>query len=85
MCNAKKFQVVTTRDPQRIEGWTNHISGAAALLEHRGDKDTPVGLGLFLHLRYQIVRVCYWSKTRRLTLRRLSAVCNAMHGYPSPL
>lgn len=51
-------QVITSRTLRSIEKWTNHIYGAAALLELRGaeqlqDED---GLKLFVQLRFQIVR-----------------------------
>ncbi|KAJ5404321.1 hypothetical protein N7509_004192 [Penicillium cosmopolitanum] len=52
------YEVITSRAPQSIQGWTNHICGAAALLEHRGfaQMTTVMGVRLFLHLRYQIIR-----------------------------
>lgn len=52
-------QVVTSRAPQDIDLWTNHINGAMALLEMRGPDqlNTETGLRLFMHLRYQIVRL----------------------------
>ncbi|KAB8274354.1 hypothetical protein BDV30DRAFT_209297 [Aspergillus minisclerotigenes] len=54
------FEVVTSRAPGNIEKWTNHIYGAAALLEVRGpeqlqDED---GLKLFVQLRFQIIICC---------------------------
>ncbi|KAJ5155805.1 hypothetical protein N7492_008608 [Penicillium capsulatum] len=52
------YELVVSRAPQGMDGWINHIIGAAALLEHRGDKGSPAGLSLFLHLRYQIVISC---------------------------
>lgn len=52
-------QLVTARAPKDIALWTNHISGATALLDLRGTDQlkTEAGIRLFLHLRYQIVRV----------------------------
>ncbi|CAI7661086.1 unnamed protein product [Penicillium glandicola] len=49
-----------SRAPQGIEGWTNHICGAAALLQHRGlsQFQSETGIRLFLHLRYQIIISC---------------------------
>lgn len=51
-------QVVTSRGARFIDNWTNHINGAAALLELRGVEQLQEeqGLQLFLQLRYQIVR-----------------------------
>ncbi|KAE8377829.1 hypothetical protein BDV26DRAFT_203420 [Aspergillus bertholletiae] len=54
------FEVITSRAPGNIEKWTNHIYGAAALLEVRGpeqlqDED---GLKLFVQLRFQIIISC---------------------------
>nr|UPX44848.1 hypothetical protein FAC5L9_11 [Penicillium camemberti] len=53
------YEVVTSRAPQDIDLWTNHINGAMALLEMRGPDqlNTETGLLLFMHLRYQIVRL----------------------------
>lgn len=49
--------MVTSRAPEDIESWTNHINGATALLEMRGTDQlkSETGLRLFLHLRYQVV------------------------------
>ncbi|KAJ5085245.1 hypothetical protein N7532_010016 [Penicillium argentinense] len=60
------YEVVVSRAPQGIEGWTNHISGAAALLEHRGftQMTSEVGVRLFLHLRYQIINSCLQRDVR---------------------
>ncbi|KAJ5304021.1 uncharacterized protein N7443_003681 [Penicillium atrosanguineum] len=54
------YEIVISRAPQGIEGWTNHICGAAALLEHRGVSQlrNELGIRLFLHLRYQIIISC---------------------------
>lgn len=51
-------QVITSRAPRNIKNWTNHIHGAASLLKLRGPDQfmTEEGLGLFLQLRFQIVR-----------------------------
>ncbi|KAH8694179.1 hypothetical protein BGW36DRAFT_430199 [Talaromyces proteolyticus] len=60
------YEIVTSRTPQGIEAWTNHIHGAAALLEHRGIQQlqTEVGIRLFLHLRYQIIISCLQRDVR---------------------
>ncbi|KAL4946611.1 hypothetical protein BDV06DRAFT_231728 [Aspergillus oleicola] len=54
------YEIVISRTPQGISGWTNHIRGAAALLEHRGlsQLQSEAGVRLFLHLRYQIIISC---------------------------
>ncbi|KAL4960396.1 Zn(II)2Cys6 transcription factor [Aspergillus stella-maris] len=54
------YELVISRAPQGIDGWTNHIRGAAALLEHRGlgQLQSEAGVRLFLHLRYQIIISC---------------------------
>ncbi|KAJ5419248.1 uncharacterized protein N7487_002798 [Penicillium crustosum] len=54
------YEIVVSRAPQGIEGWTNHICGAAALLKHRGatQLQSEVGIRLFIHLRYQIIISC---------------------------
>ncbi|PWY88786.1 C6 finger domain protein [Aspergillus sclerotioniger CBS 115572] len=51
------FEVVTSRGARAIDNWTNHIDGAAALLELRGVEQLQEeqGLQLFLKLRYQIL------------------------------
>ncbi|KAJ5131358.1 uncharacterized protein N7515_007397 [Penicillium bovifimosum] len=51
------YEVVTSRAPEDIDSWTNHINGATALLDLRGVEQlkSDAGLRLFLHLRYQIV------------------------------
>jgi hypothetical protein len=83
-------QVVTSRAPQDIDLWTNHINGAMALLEMRGPDQlkTETGLRLFMHLRYQIV--CSSPQlvisVRPLTSAplRSSAACNETFESPSP-
>ncbi|GKZ33737.1 hypothetical protein AbraIFM66950_003769 [Aspergillus brasiliensis] len=54
------YEVITSRGSRFIDNWTNHISGAAALLELRGVEQLqdPDGLQLFLQLRYQIIISC---------------------------
>lgn len=54
------FEVVTSRAPGNIEKWTNHIYGAAALLEVRGAEQLrdENGLKLFVQLRFQIIISC---------------------------
>ncbi|KAL4796718.1 hypothetical protein BDV19DRAFT_387910 [Aspergillus venezuelensis] len=54
------YELVISRAPQGIDGWTSHIRGAAALLEHRGlgQLQSETGVRLFLHLRYQIIISC---------------------------
>ncbi|RDK43167.1 C6 finger domain protein [Aspergillus phoenicis ATCC 13157] len=54
------FEVITSRGSRFITNWTNHITGAAALLELRGVEQLqdPDGLQLFLQLRYQIIISC---------------------------
>lgn len=51
--------MITSRAPESIDSWTNHINGATALLDLRGTDQfkTRTGLRLFLYLRYQIVSV----------------------------
>ncbi|KAJ5991609.1 hypothetical protein N7522_011816 [Penicillium canescens] len=60
------YEIVISRAPQGIESWTNHISGAAALLEYRGLGQllTEAGVRLFLHLRYQIIISCLQRDVR---------------------
>ncbi|KAJ5764977.1 hypothetical protein N7520_004536 [Penicillium odoratum] len=60
------YEVVTSRAPQDIDLWTNHINGATALLEMRGPDQlkTETGLRLFMHLRYQIIISCMQRDTR---------------------
>ncbi|KAJ5259420.1 hypothetical protein N7478_012401 [Penicillium angulare] len=60
------YEIVTSRAPQDIDSWTNHIRGATALLEMRGPEqlNTEAGLRLFLHLRYQIVVSCMQRDAR---------------------
>ncbi|KAJ5314611.1 Histidine phosphatase superfamily clade-1 [Penicillium atrosanguineum] len=60
------YEVVTSRAPQDIDLWTNHINGATALLDLRGTDQlkTEAGLRLFLHLRYQIIISCIQRDTR---------------------
>lgn len=82
-------QVVTSRAPQDIDLWTNHINGAMALLEMRGPDqlNTETGLRLFMHLRYQIVRLspqfAFLVRPLTSTLLRSSAVCNETSESPS--
>ncbi|RHZ59021.1 Zn(II)2Cys6 transcription factor [Aspergillus thermomutatus] len=54
------FEVVTSRTTQNIEKWTNHIRGAAAILELRGPEQVQneEGLKLFIQLRFQIITSC---------------------------
>ncbi|KAJ5167337.1 uncharacterized protein N7482_006118 [Penicillium canariense] len=60
------YEVVTSRAPRDIDQWTNHITGATALLDLRGTEQlkTEIGLRLFLHLRYQIVISCIQRDAR---------------------
>ncbi|KAJ5819214.1 hypothetical protein N7474_004805 [Penicillium riverlandense] len=60
------YELVTSRTTQGIEGWSNHIRGAAALLELRGTKqlETFIGMRLFMHLRYQIILSCIQRDVR---------------------
>ncbi|KAJ5578587.1 uncharacterized protein N7459_007551 [Penicillium hispanicum] len=60
------YEIITSRAPRDMELWTNHISGATALLELRGPDQlgTEAGLRLFLHLRYQIIVSCIQRDTR---------------------
>ncbi|KAH8429773.1 Zn(II)2Cys6 transcription factor [Aspergillus melleus] len=60
------YEIVVSRAPQSIEGWTNHIGGAAALLEYRGfgQLRSEAGIRLFLHLRYQIIISCLQRDVR---------------------
>ncbi|KAJ5788962.1 transcriptional regulator family: Fungal Specific TF [Penicillium psychrosexuale] len=61
-----KYEVISSRAPKEIESWTNHISGAMALLDLRGaDKlKTDTDLRLFLYLRYQITISCLQRDVR---------------------
>ncbi|KAH2754531.1 hypothetical protein KXV94_000945 [Aspergillus fumigatus] len=54
------FEVVTSRTTQNIEKWTNHLRGAAAILELRGPEQVQneEGLKLFVQLRFQIITSC---------------------------
>lgn len=54
------FEVITSRSIMSIEKWTNHIKGAAALLELRGPEhlQSEEGLKLFVQLRFQIITSC---------------------------
>ncbi|KAL4860662.1 hypothetical protein BDV12DRAFT_191572 [Aspergillus spectabilis] len=54
------FEVITSRSIKSIEKWTNHIYGAAALLELRGPEHLQAeeGLKLFVQLRFQIIISC---------------------------
>ncbi|PLB50897.1 hypothetical protein P170DRAFT_446099 [Aspergillus steynii IBT 23096] len=60
------YELVVSRAPQCTERWTNHISGAAALLEYRGfgQLRNEAGVRLFLHLRYQIIMSCLQRDVR---------------------
>ncbi|PYH45711.1 Zn(II)2Cys6 transcription factor [Aspergillus saccharolyticus JOP 1030-1] len=60
------FEVVSSRAPQNLDNWTNHISGAAALLELRGVEQLQraEGLKLFLQLRFQIIISCLQREAR---------------------
>ncbi|KAJ5711919.1 hypothetical protein N7488_006075 [Penicillium malachiteum] len=60
------YEIVVSRAPQDIALWTNHISGATALLELRGPDQlkNEAGLRLFLHLRYQIIISCMQRDAR---------------------
>lgn len=66
-------QVITSRSIMSIEKWTNHIKGAAALLELRGPEhlQSEEGLKLFVQLRFQIVCLGdFPSTTRELTFMK---------------
>ncbi|KAJ5161914.1 hypothetical protein N7492_007306 [Penicillium capsulatum] len=54
------YEIITARSTHDIDLWTNHISGATALLDLRGTDqlNTEAGLRLFIHLRYQIIISC---------------------------
>ncbi|RLL97115.1 hypothetical protein CFD26_106349 [Aspergillus turcosus] len=54
------FEVVTSRTTQNIEKWTNHLRGAAAILELRGPEQVQneEGLKLFVQLRFLIITSC---------------------------
>ncbi|KAI9373098.1 hypothetical protein BJX61DRAFT_403394 [Aspergillus egyptiacus] len=54
------FEVITSRSIKSIEKWTNHIYGAATLLELRGPEQlqSEDGLKLFVQLRFQIIISC---------------------------
>ncbi|KAJ5365711.1 hypothetical protein N7517_008597 [Penicillium concentricum] len=60
------YEVITSRAPENIDSWTNHINGATALLDIRGPDQlkTNAGLRLFLHLRYQIIVSCLQRDAR---------------------
>ncbi|CAG8234513.1 unnamed protein product [Penicillium salamii] len=60
------YEVVTSRAPEDIDSWTNHINGATALLDIRGTDQlkTETGLRLFLHLRYQVIISCLQRDAR---------------------
>ncbi|PYI04189.1 C6 finger domain protein [Aspergillus sclerotiicarbonarius CBS 121057] len=60
------FEVVTNSGARFIDNWTNHINGAAALLELRGVEQLQEeqGLQLFLQLRYQIIISCLYKEAR---------------------
>ena len=74
------MQIVTSRSKEDINAWTNHISGATALLDLRGAEQlrSEAGLRLFLHLRYQIVSLhaldsLYFPLKPDLSFRLLAA------------
>ncbi|TAQ91109.1 hypothetical protein B7494_g534 [Chlorociboria aeruginascens] len=54
------YETNTCNGPQSMKSWTQHISGAASLLNLRGKQQlrTPVGHSLFLHLRSQLLVNC---------------------------
>ncbi|KAJ6160496.1 hypothetical protein N7470_003892 [Penicillium chermesinum] len=60
------MQIVTSRSREDIALWTNHISGATALLDLRGPEQlqSEAGLRLFLHLRYQVIVSCFQRDQR---------------------
>ncbi|KAJ5953907.1 hypothetical protein N7501_008186 [Penicillium viridicatum] len=60
------YEVITSRTPESIDSWTNHINGATALLDLRGTDQfkTRTGLRLFLYLRYQITISCLQRDAR---------------------
>ncbi|PYH96733.1 C6 finger domain protein [Aspergillus ellipticus CBS 707.79] len=60
------FEVVCNRAPRSIDNWTNHINGAAALLELRGVEQlqNEQGLKLFIQMRYQIIISCLQREAR---------------------
>ncbi|KAK4863971.1 hypothetical protein LT330_010326 [Penicillium expansum] len=60
------YEVITSRAPEHIDSWTNHIKGATALLDIRGTDQfkTAAGLRLFLYLRYQITISCLQRDAR---------------------
>ncbi|KGO74064.1 hypothetical protein PITC_097500 [Penicillium italicum] len=59
-------RVITSRAPEHIDSWTNHINGATALLDVRGTDQlkTNAGLRMFLYLRYQIIISCLQQNAR---------------------
>lgn len=63
-------QVITSRSIMSIEKWTNHIKGAAALLELRGPEhlQSEEGLKLFVQLRFQIVCLGHCPPTSRANI-----------------
>ncbi|KAJ5089254.1 hypothetical protein N7532_007938 [Penicillium argentinense] len=74
------YEVVTSRAPKDIALWTNHITGATALLDLRGTDQlkTEAGLRLFLHLRYQIIISCI-QRDCRVPESLLECTKYAMH------
>ncbi|EKV09255.1 hypothetical protein PDIG_55830 [Penicillium digitatum PHI26] len=54
------YEIITSRAPENIDGWTNHINGATALLDLRGTDQlkTNAGLHFFLYLQYRIIISC---------------------------
>ena len=53
-----------------MKSWANHIRGATAIAQIRGREQlqTDIGRAMFAHLRTQIVRITYQSKTPRFNI-----------------
>jgi hypothetical protein len=51
------YETNTCRNPQSMNAWTKHLTGATALLQLRGKEllKTPLGYHMFIHLRAQVV------------------------------
>ncbi|KAJ6191338.1 hypothetical protein N7519_001359 [Penicillium mononematosum] len=60
------YELITSRAPEDLQCWTNHINGATALLDIRGTDQlkTDAGLRLFLYLRFQITISCLQRDAR---------------------
>ncbi|CAG7942592.1 hypothetical protein PENNAL_c0016G08974 [Penicillium nalgiovense] len=60
------YELITSRAPEDLQSWTNHINGATALLDIRGTDQlkTDAGLRLFLYLRFQITISCLQRDAR---------------------